>query len=111
MPEPGPEMVKAQEPGALNDAQQRRLIVTCKYIDKLLCDIEHALHSAASQSPFPRYVVDISPAQMRVIEDHIGRLRSQLLRALGLATHEARPAGHSRDTISADRSGVCRHRD
>jgi hypothetical protein len=82
MPEPGPELVKAQEPGALNDAQRRRLIVTCNYIDKLLCDIEHALHSAASPSPFSHFVVDISPAQMRVIENHIGHLRSQLLHAL-----------------------------
>jgi GTP-binding protein EngB required for normal cell division len=87
MPEPGPETLRtreprAREPGALNDAQRRRLSITCKYIDKLLCDIEHALHSASSQSPFPRYVVDITPAQSRVIEDHISRLRSQLLRTL-----------------------------
>jgi GTP-binding protein EngB required for normal cell division len=48
----------------------------------MLSEIEQALHSTASHSPFPRYVVDIAPAQTRVIEDHIGRLRSQLLRAL-----------------------------
>jgi GTP-binding protein EngB required for normal cell division len=48
----------------------------------MLSEIEQALHSAASQSPFPRYVLDIAPAQVRVIEDHVGRLRSQLLRAL-----------------------------
>ena len=82
MPESEPEIVRTRYPGELNDPQQRRLSITCKYIGKLLCDIEHALHSAASQSPFPRYVVDITPAQTRVIEDHICRLRSQLLRAL-----------------------------
>jgi GTP-binding protein EngB required for normal cell division len=82
MPEPGPKIVGARARGALNDAQQRRLSVTCKYIDKLLCDIEQALHSAESSSPFARHVVDITPAQTRVIEDHIGRFRSQLLRAL-----------------------------
>jgi GTP-binding protein EngB required for normal cell division len=82
MPEPGPKIVGARARGALNDAQQRRLSVTCKYIDKLLCDIEQALHSAESTSPFARHVVDITPAQTRVIEDHIGRFRSQLLRAL-----------------------------
>jgi GTP-binding protein EngB required for normal cell division len=79
---PEPEIQRTRERGALNDTQQRRLSVTCKYIDKLLSDIEQALHSAASQSPFPRYVVDLAPAQVRVIEDYIGRLRSQLLRAL-----------------------------
>ena len=82
MPEPGPQIVRARERGALNDAQRRRLSVTCKYIDKLLCDIEQALHSAESSSPFARHVVDITPAQTRVIEDHVNLLRSQLLRAL-----------------------------
>jgi GTP-binding protein EngB required for normal cell division len=82
MPKTGLEIVKTRHPGELNEAQQRRLIVTCGYIDKLLSSIEHALHSAASLSPFPRYVVDVTPAQARVLEDHIRRLRSQLLRAL-----------------------------
>jgi GTP-binding protein EngB required for normal cell division len=82
MPEPEPEMKATRDPGALNDSQQRHLRVSCEYIDKLLSDMERVLHSAASQSPFPRYVADLTPAQARVIEDHIRRLRSQLLRAL-----------------------------
>src|SRR5580658_10330553 len=82
MPETGSEMQRTRAHAILNDAQRRRLGVTCKYIDKLLCDIEQALHSAESTSPFVRHVVDITPAQARVIEDHIGRLRSQLLQAL-----------------------------
>ena len=75
-------MVRTRYPGELNETQQRRLSVTCRYIDRLLSDIEQALHSATSSSPFPQYVIDITPAQARVIEDHIRRLRSQLLRAL-----------------------------
>ena len=75
-------MERTRRPGELNEPQQRRLIITCKYIDSLLCDIENSLHSAASQSPFPRYVVDVTPAQTREIEDHIRRLRAQLLRTL-----------------------------
>jgi hypothetical protein len=82
MPKLDPEMKSMQEPGELNNSQQRRLRVTCEYIDKMLNDMENVLHSAASQSPFPRYVVDLNPAQVRVIEDHIRRLRAQLLRAL-----------------------------
>ena len=82
MPETGPQAARTRQPGELNDAQLRRLLITCKYIDSLLCDIEHALHSAASESPFPRYVVDLTPAQTRVIEDHIRGLRPQLLRTL-----------------------------
>src|ERR1039458_8405917 len=68
--------------GELNDPQQKRLRITCHYIDKLLSDIEHILHQATSQSPFPRYVVDVAPAQVRVVEDYVRRLRRQLLRAL-----------------------------
>ena len=82
MPQTGLEIVKTRHPGELNETQQRRLIITCQYIDKMLSEIEQVLHSATSLSPFPRYVVDITPAQARVIEDHIRRLRSQLLRAL-----------------------------
>ena len=82
MPKLDPEMKSMQEPGELNNSQQRRLRVTCEYIDKMLNDMENVLHSTASQSPFPRYVVDLNPAQVRVIEDHIRRLRAQLLRAL-----------------------------
>lgn len=69
-------------PGELHGPQQNRLRISCHYIDKLLSDAERILHQATSQSPFPRYVVDIAPAQVRVIEDHIRRLRGQLLRAL-----------------------------
>ena len=82
MPKTGLEIVKTRHPGELNETQQRRLIITCQYIDKMLSEIEQVLHSATSLSPFPRYVVDITPAQARVIEDHIRRLRAQLLRTL-----------------------------
>ncbi len=77
-------------PGQLNEHQQTRLRVTCQYIDKLLGDAEDILHGATSQSPFPRYIADIAPAQIRVIEDHIRRLRSQLVRTL--AWQQLRPA-------------------
>jgi hypothetical protein len=71
-----------RHPGQLNEPQQRRLVITCKYIDNLLGEIEHALHSATSPSPFPRYIVDVTPEQARVLEDHIRLLRAQLLRTL-----------------------------
>lgn len=71
-----------QRGGELNEAQSRRLSVTCEYIDKLLCDVEQVLHQAESRSPFPRHIVDLTAEQMRALEEHIGRLREQLLRAL-----------------------------
>ncbi len=83
MPQPDADDLPARRfPGELNDPQQKRLRITCHYIDKLLSDIENILHQATSQSPFPRYVIDVAPAQVRVVEDYIRRLRRQLLRAL-----------------------------
>lgn len=74
--------VEPRQYGELNDAQRRRLSVTCSHIDKLLSEIEQILHETASKSPFPRHIVNVSPAQTRVLEDHIRRIREQLLRAL-----------------------------
>jgi Ni,Fe-hydrogenase III small subunit len=82
MPESGSTIVKSRAAGELNTVQRRRLSSTCIYIDGLLCDIEHALHSAESETPFPRYVVDITPAQSQLIQGHIRHLRQQLLIAL-----------------------------
>jgi GTP-binding protein EngB required for normal cell division len=66
----------------LNEHQKNRLRITCQYIDKLLGDLDEVLHAAVSQSPFPRYIVDMTPAQIQVVEDYIRRFRSQLLRTL-----------------------------
>jgi hypothetical protein len=82
MPDAASEIARTRFVGELNDVQRRRLGATCKYIDGLLCDIEHALHLPESESPFPHYVVDVTPAQVRLIEDHIRSLRAQLLRTL-----------------------------
>ena len=68
--------------GGLNEHQKRHLRVTCQYVDKLLADIESILNSSASKAAFPRYVLDITPAQRRTIEDYISRIRAQLLRVL-----------------------------
>jgi hypothetical protein len=68
--------------GELSEPQKRRLSVTCEYIDKLLQDVEQILSSAASKSPFPRYVIDVSPAQTQALEGYISDLRAALLRAL-----------------------------
>src|ERR1700678_285548 len=82
MSKPNSESPMERHPGQLNEHQQSRLRVTCQYIDKLLSDMEDILHAASSASPFPRYLVDLNPAQIRLIEDHIRRLRSQLIHSL-----------------------------
>lgn len=67
---------------SLNSNHERRLTVTCRYIDKLLADMETTLHSSESKLAFPHYVSDLSPQQRRVIEDYIRRIRAQLIRVL-----------------------------
>lgn len=66
----------------LNEYQQRRLLVTCQYIDKLLLGVEEVLNASASNAAFPRYQLDISPDQRRTIEQYLARVRDQLRRAL-----------------------------
>lgn len=82
MPEREQKAAMERHAGELNEHQKRRLRITCRYIDKLLGDIEDILHAATSPSPFPRYVVDVSPAQIRVLEDYIRRFRSQLVQTI-----------------------------
>lgn len=82
MPEQNETRDSDRNAGELNEHQQRRLRISCQYIDKLLSEIADILHAASSPSPFPRYVVDLSPAQIRVLEDYIARFRSQLLRTM-----------------------------
>jgi GTP-binding protein EngB required for normal cell division/ABC-type transporter Mla subunit MlaD len=75
---------------SLNANHERRLSVTCRHIDKLLSDMEGALNASASKMAFPQYVADIAPAQRRVIEDYITRIRAQLVRVLD-GQHIERP--------------------
>ena len=67
---------------SLNSNHERRLTVTCRHIDKLLAEMEVALNVSTSKLAFPQYVADLSPAQRRVIEDYISRIRAQLVRVL-----------------------------
>jgi hypothetical protein len=66
----------------LNSNHARRLSVTCRHIDKLLADMENALAVADSKQAFPEYLSDVTPAQRRVVEDYIARIRVQLARVL-----------------------------
>lgn len=91
MPERNQDPAVTRQPGELNEGQQRHLRVSCQYIDKLLADIDDTLHAAASKSPFPRYIVDVSPAQIRVVEDYVRRIRSQLLRTIAWQNMEPEP--------------------
>jgi GTP-binding protein EngB required for normal cell division len=69
-------------PGRLNPSQRLHLLSSCQYADKLLSEIEATLAASQSKSPFPRFVPDISPAQAKVVQDYIARMRAQVVRIL-----------------------------
>jgi GTP-binding protein EngB required for normal cell division len=79
-------------PDSLNSNHERRLSVTCRHIDKLLAEMESTLNVSASKLAFPQYAPDLSPAQRRVIEDYIRRIRAQLIRVLDGQGMERPPA-------------------
>jgi GTP-binding protein EngB required for normal cell division len=77
---------------SLNSNHERRLTVTCRHIDKLLAEMEGVLNVSGSKLAFPQHVPDLSPAQLRVIEDYISRIRAQLARVLDGQGIERPPA-------------------
>jgi len=91
MPERDHKAEMTRHAGELNEHQKTRLRITCQYIDKLLSDVADILHAATSPSPFPRYIVDISPAQIRVLEDYIRRFRTQLVRTIAWQNMKPEP--------------------
>jgi GTP-binding protein EngB required for normal cell division len=82
-----------EEPAnSLNSNHERRLSVTCRYIDKLLADMESILNISSSKLAFPQYAPDLTSTQRRVIEDYICRIRAQLIRVLDGQNIERPPA-------------------
>src|SRR5580658_3868310 len=75
-------MDEAREPGHLNPSQQLHLLTSCQYADKLLSEIEATLAASQSKSPFPKFKPDLSPAQAKVVQDYIARMRAHLVRIL-----------------------------
>ena len=75
-------MDEAPEIDHLNHSQRLHLQTSCQYADKLLSEIEATLVASQSKSPFPKFKPDISPAQAKVVQDYIARMRAQLVRIL-----------------------------
>jgi GTP-binding protein EngB required for normal cell division len=66
----------------LNANQKRHLLISAQYADSLLSDIESILASSLSKSPFPKYKLDITPAQAKLVQDYIARIRAQMVQVL-----------------------------
>jgi len=92
------------EEAGLNEHHLRRLLVSCQYLDHLLSEITDVLNTAHSQGAFPKYFIDISPAERKVIEDYSARIRRQLLRLVerhGIAHEPAIPASRALHSLLA----------
>jgi hypothetical protein len=74
----------------LNENHQRRLLVSCQYVDRLLADIESVLAADTSLSPFPKYVQDLTAGEKQLATERVARLRAQLVTLLE-ARHVAVP--------------------
>ena len=66
----------------LNPSQALHLLTSARYADKLFADIESVLFASKSKSPFREYKNSFPPAQIKVIEDYLARIRAQLVRML-----------------------------
>lgn len=67
---------------SLNSSQRLHLLSSCRYADQLFSEIESILTASSSKSPFPKYRPDLTPAQAKVVQDYIARLRAQMVRLL-----------------------------
>jgi GTP-binding protein EngB required for normal cell division/HSP20 family molecular chaperone IbpA len=69
-------------PETLNSNHKRHLLISAQYVDGLLTDIESILASSLSRSPFPKYQLDITPAQAKLVQDYLARIRAQMVQVL-----------------------------
>jgi hypothetical protein len=70
------------ELAALNPHHQRRLRAAFQYIDTLLSGIDAILDPPDSGALFPRYAVDLAPAQRVLLQRGIVEIRGRLSQAL-----------------------------
>ncbi len=75
----------------LSENQQRHLLATCQYIDRLLGEMETILAAAELRSPFNRYITDTTPAHREVVHDYFIRIRGEIVRAIASENLEPCP--------------------
>ena len=71
-------------PCRFNGPQASRILACFSNIDKLSLNIEEIL-SASSSDAFPKYLDPLTPAQIRIVQDYLRRIRGQLLHVLQTA--------------------------
>src|SRR5579863_12021 len=74
--------MQSEDAAELNPSQRLHLLSGAQYADKLLGEIESILFASTSKSAFRKFKGPLPPAQARVVEDYLARIRTQLLRVL-----------------------------
>jgi GTP-binding protein EngB required for normal cell division len=70
------------QPAELNSSHKLHLLSSAQYADKLLAEVEAVLFASKSKSPFKRYRNQLPPAQIKVVEDYVARIRTQMIQVL-----------------------------
>lgn len=66
----------------LNSSQRLHLLSSAQHADKLLAEVESILTASRSRSAFPKYKNPLPPAQAKVVEDYLSRIRAQIVHVL-----------------------------
>jgi GTP-binding protein EngB required for normal cell division len=66
----------------LNSSHKLHLLSSAQHADKLLGEVESILSASKSKSAFKKYKSSLSAAQIKVVEDYVARIRTQLVRVL-----------------------------
>jgi GTP-binding protein EngB required for normal cell division len=74
--------MRSEDPATLNASQRLHLLTSSQHADKLLSEVEAILTASKSKSPFRKYKNPLSPAQAKIVEDYIARIRNQMVRVL-----------------------------
>jgi hypothetical protein len=68
----------------LNEAQARRLRVSCQYIERMLLDVERFLDEPRPDALFKRYAADVAPETRVELAGTIASIRAAIVRGLDL---------------------------
>ncbi|MEP0844107.1 MAG: dynamin family protein [Phycisphaerae bacterium] len=66
----------------MNEHHQRHIATTLRHIDGVFAEIEGILAALGSGSPLSPYAPDVEPMQRGVVEDHLHRIREEMVEAM-----------------------------
>jgi len=76
------EMRSEEVAEGLNSPQRLHLLSASQHADKLLAEVEAILTASKSKTAFRKYKNPLSPAQAKVVDDYIARIRTQMINVL-----------------------------